>query len=139
MFPQQTVYLINNRDYHVNPGQTRSGERVDREHFYGVVGGRVRSQRRRKHLTQQQLADSVGLSRASIANIEGGRQKVLLHQIYELASALGVEPTALLPAALQRTDVNEMLSNIPGLSEDGREWIKKIVGSRTSEGRRDEN
>jgi len=40
-------------------------------------------------MSQDILAKAVGLSRASIANIETGRQKVLLHHVYLLASALG--------------------------------------------------
>jgi hypothetical protein len=38
-------------------------------------------------------------SLTSVTNIEGGRQKSLLHTYWELASALAVEPTTLLPGA----------------------------------------
>jgi transcriptional regulator with XRE-family HTH domain len=34
---------------------------------------------------------AVGLTRASLANIESGRQKLMLHQIYKLATALKVD------------------------------------------------
>ncbi|MBN8648312.1 MAG: helix-turn-helix domain-containing protein [Caulobacterales bacterium] len=39
-------------------------------------------------MTQEALAAKIGVSRASIANIESGRQKVLVHTLYELAAAL---------------------------------------------------
>lgn len=43
----------------------------------------------------------VGLSRASIANIERGSQKVLLHDVYRLAEVLGFRDVReLLPAGL---------------------------------------
>ncbi len=58
-------------------------------------------------MSQATLAVSVGLSRTSITNIELGRQHVPLHTLYEVASALGVEPSQFLPDKkfLQRTKV----------------------------------
>jgi len=54
-----------------------------------VAFGRIVAARRRKlDLTQAELAAKVGMSRASVANIESGRQNVLLHHVYSLASAL---------------------------------------------------
>lgn len=41
-------------------------------------------------LKQAEVADQIGLTRASLANIESGRQKLMLHQIYRLATALKV-------------------------------------------------
>lgn len=48
-------------------------------------------------LTQQDVAQRVGLSRTSITNIERGRQHIPLHFLYLLASAVGVPPEQLLP------------------------------------------
>ena len=42
-------------------------------------------------MTQSEIATKVGISRASVANIEAGRQKVLLHQVYLFASALSLQ------------------------------------------------
>lgn len=42
----------------------------------------------------------IGLTRASLANIESGRQKLMLHQIYRLAKALQADSiTDLVPAS----------------------------------------
>lgn len=56
---------------------------------YKAFGAAVATRRRQMKLTQAALAAQVRMSRASIANIESGRQNVLLHHAYDLATALG--------------------------------------------------
>ena len=41
-------------------------------------------------MKQIEVAAQIGLTRASLANIEKGRQKIMLHQIYRIAEALRV-------------------------------------------------
>jgi transcriptional regulator with XRE-family HTH domain len=48
-------------------------------------------------MTQQAVADRVGLTRTSITNIERGAQHISLHQLYLLAAAVGLQPAELLP------------------------------------------
>lgn len=48
-------------------------------------------------MTQLELSARIGLTRGSVANIEGGRQSVLLHQFLAIAAALQMEPRELLP------------------------------------------
>lgn len=69
------------------------------DEIYKVFGRSVAARRRELDLTQTKLAARVGMSRASIANIESGRQNVLLHHVYSLASALAVAKLSdILPA-----------------------------------------
>lgn len=100
---------------------------MDGDWLYPMLGERLRQARQRRHMTQRQLADRVGLSRASIANIEVGRQKVLLHQVYNIAAALSVDLDALLPEETMATDVERVIADLPDVSRDESEWVKKMI------------
>ena len=54
---------------------------MDEQSIYAELGRAVATRRKMVGLTQAEVAKDVGISRASIANIESGRQKVLLHQV----------------------------------------------------------
>ena len=56
--------------------------------LYRRLGRTVADRRRNLRLTQSNLAERVGLSRASVANLENGRQRIMVHQLYALANAL---------------------------------------------------
>jgi DNA-binding XRE family transcriptional regulator len=62
---------------------------------YERFGCCVRCARQRRGLTQAELASLIRLGRTSVTNIEAGRQRVLLHQAYDIAEALEVEVTEL--------------------------------------------
>ena len=72
---------------------------------YRALGRIVRERREASDLTQADLAHAIGLGRTSVANIEAGRQSVLVHQLYGLAQALGCEPRDLLPPAARKDEI----------------------------------
>lgn len=81
---------------------------MDEQSIYAELGRAVATRRKMVGLTQAAVAKSVGISRASIANIESGRQKVLLHQVYGLVKALDLKTiTDLVPAAPPRAVAQE--------------------------------
>lgn len=61
-----------------------------------AYGARVRTGREVSGATQQDLADRLGMSRSSVANIESGRQASTAEQVIQTAEALGVDPRWLL-------------------------------------------
>ena len=63
---------------------------------YKAVGLKIRRVREALGMTQEELAKRVGLVRTSIANIEAGRQRLLLHEIEGFAAGLGTTPKHLL-------------------------------------------
>lgn len=65
--------------------------------LYRLVGENVRHYRKLAGMSQLGLSREVQLSRPSIANIETGRQSILLHQAFDLARALNVSVDDLVP------------------------------------------
>jgi transcriptional regulator with XRE-family HTH domain len=65
---------------------------VSKEPIYQWVGARIREAREAAGLTQEALASRLKppQTRASIANMEGGNQRILLHTLFDLSRALGV-------------------------------------------------
>jgi DNA-binding XRE family transcriptional regulator len=67
---------------------------------YVLFGQAVAEERRRLGMSQQQVADKIGLSRPSITNIELGRQRVLLGDLLDFAKALNMDPVELFKKCL---------------------------------------
>ena len=63
---------------------------VDEGAIYRAFGQAIAERRNAVEKTQEKVAADVGLSRASLANIERGKQRVFLHQIWALTEALGL-------------------------------------------------
>jgi transcriptional regulator with XRE-family HTH domain len=70
---------------------------MDAPNLYRELGALIRRRRRGLDLTQAQLAARLRISRGALANIETGRQNILLHQLYRFAAALGMNVHDLLP------------------------------------------
>jgi DNA-binding XRE family transcriptional regulator len=72
---------------------------MDEEALYRLIGERIRAIRERSapKLSQAKLAKQLGISRASVVNIEGGRQHAPLHLLWKIACALDAELTMLVP------------------------------------------
>jgi transcriptional regulator with XRE-family HTH domain len=72
---------------------------LDEALLYRLVGEKVRAARLRAapSLSQEKLARRLGVSRASVVNIEAGRQRPPLHVLWQIAEALNTELTFLIP------------------------------------------
>ena len=69
--------------------------------FYKNLGQRIANRRKELSLTQESLADKTDLTRASIANIEVGRQHITIPSLYQIADALDCDPISLVPGGLK--------------------------------------
>ena len=72
---------------------------ADSDDLYRELGRKIRQARERfgEKLSQEALAQRLGLSRASMVNIEAGRQRAPLHLLWQIAELLGTDLTMLIP------------------------------------------
>jgi transcriptional regulator with XRE-family HTH domain len=84
-------------------------------------------------LTQDQLAKQVGISRASLANIERGKQQVLVHHLFALADGLQLEsPVQLLLTPQGGGRKRGAAADLPlsgeGLTDKQRQEVLSLMG-----------
>ena len=66
--------------------------------IYKQIGAVIKSRRKTLEMKQETLARLLGISRGSLANVETGRQGILVHQLYKFSAALQLKtPIDLLP------------------------------------------
>lgn len=105
---------------------------MDPQLLYQEFGSHLRRARRSAELTQERLADQVGLSRTSITNIEKGRQHVTLYVLFLLADALNVKPSDLLPDINHMEEIGESAARLlekADLANDVKSWAGKGLAS----------
>lgn len=69
---------------------------------YGIIGKRMKKERVKKGLTQEDMADKLSVSVAFYSRIETGRSHVNLKRIVEISEILKVDPSCFL------TGINEI-------------------------------
>ena len=99
--------------------------------IYKEVGHNIRRYRNGAHRTQEQVAAEIGMSRASLANIEAGRQQVLVHHLYAIAAALDLDSPSVLMPPLKPPPPHTEVSGLPlpkeGLTEKQRLEVLRLL------------
>jgi transcriptional regulator with XRE-family HTH domain len=109
--------------------------------FYRGLGRAVADRRDKLGLTQEQVAAQLGLSRASLANLENGRQRIMVHQLFALANALKLNSILDLVPAKWAFDSPLPKIKISGaqLSPSQQSSVQTLLATAFGEGRRRKN
>ena len=70
---------------------------LNQDKLYTTIGARVKALRNQAELSQDQLADRLGLLRTSVSNIESGKKRLTIARLYRLSAALGSDLSEILP------------------------------------------
>ena len=114
-----------------------SMDHADEEALYRTVGDRIRAARERQptKVSQVTLAKKLGISRASIVNIEAGRQHAPLSLLWQIAEQLETELITLIPrkaelmAAPLETELSADVREQIRLKADGNEALANDLTS----------
>ena len=101
---------------------------------YATIGKRLRAARKRRGLSQFQVADSMACSRAQVDNIEVARQRAPMHRIEDFAKAVGLRLIVQLVPADTKTvavrttgEVARAVEDIERLDEIDREVMLELA------------
>jgi DNA-binding XRE family transcriptional regulator len=108
---------------------------TDFDEIYRGVGRKLRQTRENQHLTQDSLAQRLGISRTSMVNIEAGRQRAPLHLLWQIAELLETKlillipsPEELLGPQNQTVLDKEMMKQIEEVANGDPATIKVLTG-----------
>lgn len=111
----------------------------DRE-IYEALGQQIAARRNALNLRQRDLAEKVEMSRASVANIERGRQSMPVHHLYRFAEALEIRDVVELlpPIPAGRSSEDELLglSFSMEISEKSKAAMSKLLSRELSQRKR---
>jgi transcriptional regulator with XRE-family HTH domain len=109
----------------------RSTSHPSPRHYYVSLGTKIREARLARELTQAALAEQIGISRASVANMERGEQIVSAQMLARLSVVLKVELAELMPdphEAFEAADLSpEVVKSWPEAPEVAKVWMDKII------------
>ncbi len=98
---------------------------MEKIEFYLAFGRKIAEARKRKGISQTELGNFISLSRASILNIEKGRQQINLYQFWRITAFLNIDVTKL----FQEIQIgnNKIETFGKGLSKSALSSISKFI------------
>lgn len=95
--------------------------------FLLEMGLRIAQRRRELHMTQESLAEAVGLSLQSISCIELGKKGIRPQNLAKLCIALNVTSDFILFGKRTEQQTNDLLSKITTLDDKSYQAIQSLV------------
>ena len=97
---------------------------------YYLIGQRIRKYRKAHQLSQDSLAEKVGISTTHMSHIETGNTKLSLPVLVKLAEILGVHTDDLLfdnPPTAKVTATDEIIVTLDGCSPQQTQILRDII------------
>lgn len=97
---------------------------------YNMLGKRIREERLRLHLTQEQLSEDIDISTAYLGQIERGERSLTLDKLVRLANRLGVTVDYLLSDSVTISPDNQtdrILQLLQDKNSDEKEMVYHIL------------
>lgn len=92
-----------------------------------IVGNTIKAYRLLRKMTQEELAERVGVSTSFCTNIEGGEKGISIYTLRDFADALGVTANDLLYVSSTDRRVDNIALLLWDRPNSFLSWIEKIV------------
>jgi len=79
---------------------------IDESKLYGQIASQLKEERANKKISQDRVAEALGMSRTSVINFEKGTQRISLHLLYMYCELLSLSIHELLPSVSDVTAVS---------------------------------
>lgn len=94
--------------------------------FYKNFGKLIQEKRKEAGLTQEIVAESLGINRATLANLEAGDHRMLAHHYFELCLILKLNPNDL----FSEYKIEKMKQRVQFVPESVQDVIQKVRNSK---------
>lgn len=100
---------------------------MEKRSFNRNVGENIAKNRLCAGLTQDQLAERIGISKSFLAHIEQGDRSISLYNLYMLANALNISIDSLIFGRLKNTYMQDIETTFDGLSEEDIQFLLRLI------------
>lgn len=96
--------------------------------LYRTLGAQLAAARKQRGVRQADLAPVIGLTRASVANIENGAQRIQVHTLIAAAQALNLDPADLITQAVEGG--TPLVQPLPGGQREAALLTRRLTAAR---------
>ncbi len=91
------------------------------------IGARISEIRKKKRLTQEELAEKMDVSIQMISNLERGKKAIRPENIIKLCEALDISTEYILRGVSSDEELDELLRKFRALSREKQEAVERII------------
>ena len=95
--------------------------------FLKEMGQRIMLRRKSLHMTQEDLAEKLGVSSQMISNLELGKKAIRPDNLARVCDALGLSADFVLTGVHTKTAVDEIAEKLSALTEEELRMIREMV------------
>ena len=100
---------------------------MTKENLMTIVGTNLKFYRSMRHMTQEELAEKVGVSVSFCANIERGKKGVSMFALRDFADALGITVNQLLYDRKANQQIDNIMALLQGKSAPYLSWLEQVI------------
>ena len=100
---------------------------MTKENLMTIVGTNLKFYRTMHHMTQEELAEKVGVSVSFCANIERGKKGVSMFALRDFADALGITVNQLLYDRKANQHIDNIMVLLQNKSAPSLSWLEQVV------------
>ena len=100
---------------------------MTKENLKTIVGTNLKFYRMMRHMTQEELAEKVGISVSFCANIERGKKGVSMFALRDFADTLGITVNQLLYDRKANQHIDNIMVLLQNKSVPYLSWLEQVV------------